>query len=122
MERRDKEEEEVGWSNQQCWSNNVGPTMFVRQSPEGNRRSIMTQCQLANKNCTSVFENNTGAKHIFFGAKNVFFGAKMLSLGQNVHIRIAAINEKVSLLPQISMHVRRLALTQFSDKVDTSHL
>ena len=107
MERRDKEEEEVGgWSNQQCWSNNVGPTMFVRQSPEGNRRSIMTQCQLANKNCTSVFENNTWAKHIFFGAKNVFFGAthvfvgaKMLSLGQNMHIRIAAINEKVSLLP-----------------------
>ena len=43
----------------------------------------------------------------------------MLSLGQNMHIRIAAINEKVSLLPQISMHVRRLALTQFSNKVDT---
>ena len=89
----------------------------------------MTQCQLANKNCTSVFENNTWAKHIFFGAKNVFFGAthvfvgaKMLSLGQNMHIRIAAINEKVSLLPQISMLVRRLALTQFSDQVDTSHL
>ena len=96
----------VGWSNQQCWSNNVGPTMFVRQSPEGNRRSIMTQCQLANKNCTSVFENNTGAKHIFFGAKKFSLGqhmfslgAKMLSLRQNMHMRIAAINEKVSLLP-----------------------
>ena len=79
----------------------------------------MTQCQLANKNCTLIFENNTGAKHIFFGATHVFLGAKMLSLGQNMHIRIAAINEKVSLLPQTSMHVRRLALTQFSDQVDT---
>ena len=63
-----------------------------------------------------------GAKNVLFGAKHVFFGAKMLSLGQTMHIRIAAINEKVSLLPQISMHVHRLALTQFSDKVDTSHL
>ena len=121
MERRDKEEEEVGgWSNQQCWSNNVGPTMFVRQSPEGNRRSIMTQCQLANKNCTSVLKTTPGqnmfslgqkmfslgqknvffgAKNVLFGAKHVFFGAKMLSLGQTMHIRIAAINEKVSLLP-----------------------